>query len=137
MEGAKCQNAKPTSNKSPISKEGLTACCTKYEHSNELILRRDISMALLLFAGFFRFSELTSLTIGDISISDIHLTIKVSQSKTNQYRKGNDVVISRSGKVTFPVSNLERYMTLAGISAAKVSDFFLNLLLKSVLDIKL
>ena len=80
-------------------------------------------MALLLFAGFFRFSELASLTIRDISISDTHLTINVSQSKTDQYRKGNEVVISRSGKVTCPVSNLERYMTLAGISAAKVSDF--------------
>ena len=128
--GAKRQNAKPTSKKSPISKEALTACCTKYERSNELTLRRDISMALLLFAWFFRFSELASLTIRDISISGTHLTIKVSQSKTDQYRKGNEVVISRSGKVTCPVSNLERYMTLAGISTAKVSDFLFKPVVK-------
>ena len=78
VEGAKRQNAKPTSKKSPISKEALTAFCSKHENSDELPTPRDISMALLLFAGFFRLSELSALTIGDISISDTRLTIKVS-----------------------------------------------------------
>ena len=78
VEGAKRQNAKPTSKKSPISKEALTAFCSKHENSDELPTPRDISTALLLFAGFFRFSELPALTIGDISISDTRLTIKVS-----------------------------------------------------------
>ena len=130
VEGAKRQNAKPTSKKSPISKEALTACCIKHEHSDEMPIRRDISMALLLFAGFFRFSELANLTIGDISIIDTHLTIKVSHSKTDQYRKGNEVVISRSGKVTCPVSNLERYMKLTDISTSKVSDFLFKPIVK-------
>jgi len=130
VEGAKRQNAKPTSKKSPISREALTAFCSKHENSDELPIRRDISMALLLFAGFFRFSELAALTIGDISISDTHLTIKVSQSKTNQYRKGNEVVISRSDKVTCPVSNLERYMTLTCVSTSKVSDFLFKSIVK-------
>lgn len=64
-------------------------------------------MALLLFAGFFRFSEISALTIRDISIGDTYLTIKVTKSKTDQYRKGNEVVINRSEKVTCPVVNLE------------------------------
>ena len=51
----------------------------------------------------------------DNSISETHLTVKVTKSKTDQYRKGNEVVISRSGKVSCPVLNLERYMALAGI----------------------
>ena len=69
-EGAKRQNAKPIAKKSPISPEALTACCAEYEHS--LLIRRDISMALLLFAGFFRFNELAALAIQDISISETH-----------------------------------------------------------------
>ena len=36
VEGAKRQNAKPTSKKSPISKEALTAFCSKHENSDEL-----------------------------------------------------------------------------------------------------
>lgn len=59
-------------------------CYGKHEHSDELPTRRDISMALLLFAGFFGFSELAALTIGDICISDNHLTIKVARSTTDQ-----------------------------------------------------
>ena len=97
---------------------------------NCLYVARDISMALLLFGGFFRFSELAALTIGDISISDTHLNIEVSQSKTDQYRKGNEVVISRSGKVTCPVSNLERSMKLTGVSTSKVSDFLFKPIVK-------
>lgn len=49
--------------KTPSSKEVLTACCEKYATCHELPIRRDISIALLLFAGFFRFSELAGLAI--------------------------------------------------------------------------
>ena len=52
---------------------------------------------------FFRFSELAGLTIKDIAISDSHLTIQVTRSKTDQFRKGDEVVIARSDKVTCPV----------------------------------
>ena len=81
MEGAKRQNAKLIAKKSSISREVPTAYCTKYEHSSELPIRTDISVALLLFANifscylqllfsvmalllFFRFGELTALTEG-------------------------------------------------------------------------
>ena len=59
-------------------------------------VRRDISMALLLFACFLRFSEVSALTVQDISIKVSHLTDKVLKSKTDQYRKGDEVIISRS-----------------------------------------
>ena len=101
MEGAKRQNAKPVAKKSPISLKALTAFCAQYGHSRKLSIRRDISIALLLFAGFFRFNELAALTIQDVSISETHLTVEVTKSKTGQYRKGNEVVINRSGKECF------------------------------------
>ena len=109
----------------------LTACCNEYEHSRELPIRIDISMALLLFAGFFRFNELAALAIQDISISETHLIVKVTKSKTDQYGKGNEVVISKSGKVPCPVLSLERYMTLAGINTShKTSDYLFKPLVK-------
>lgn len=131
IEGAKRQNAKPVTKKTPISKDALTRCCEKYADNNELQIRRDISMALLLFAGFFRFSELACLTIKDIAICATHLTIQVNNSKTDQYRKGDEVVISRSGKVTCPVMNLEKYMLLANIDTSKAtSDYLFKPLVK-------
>lgn len=53
VEGAKRENAKPVVKKIPISKDVLTACCEKYATCNELPIRRDISIALLLFEGIF------------------------------------------------------------------------------------
>ena len=40
-------------------------------------------MALLLFAGFFRSNELAALAIQDISISETHLTGKVTKRPIN------------------------------------------------------
>ena len=125
VEGAKRETAKPAVKKTPISKDVLTACCQKYASCNELPIRRDISIALLLFAGFFRFSELAGLTIKDIAISGSHFTIQVTRSKTDQYRKGDEVVIARSDKVTCPVLNLEKYMLLANIDSSKASSDYL------------
>ena len=118
VEGAKRENAKPVVKKTPISKDALKACCKKYATCNELPIRRDISVALLLFAGFFRFSELAGLTIKDTAISDSHLTIQVTRSKTDQYRKCDEGVITWSNKVTCPVVNLEKYMLLAKIDTS-------------------
>lgn len=61
VEGAKRANAKPVVKKTPISKDVLKACCEKYATCNELPIRRNISVALLLFAGFFRASLQVSL----------------------------------------------------------------------------
>ena len=80
---------------------------------------------------FVRFSELAGLTIKDIAISDSHLTLQVTRSKTYQYRKGDEVVIARSGKVTRPVVNLEKYMSLANIDTSKAgSDYLFKPLVK-------
>ena len=129
VEGAKRQNAKPVVKKDPITKEALLACCNKYEHCNDLPVRRNIAMALLLFAGFFRFSEISALTVQDVTIDPTHLVIRVTQSKTDQYRKGDEVVISRSDKVTCPVKNLERYLSLACIDR-KHKDYLFKPLVK-------
>lgn len=129
VEGAKRQNTKPIVKKTSISKQALAACCTKYEHSNALPIHRDISIALLLFAEFFRFSELAALPIGHISLNATQFTIKVAQSsKTDQYRKGDEVAITRSVLVTC-ISCL--HMTLAGISASSGSDFLFRPLIRS------
>ena len=63
VEGAKCAYAKPVVKKTPISNGVLKACCEKYATCNELPIRINISIALLLFAGFFRLSEFADLTI--------------------------------------------------------------------------
>jgi hypothetical protein len=52
LEGAKRQYSKPTNRKEPISLDVLVSLCSKYQHSSNVLEIRDITMALLLFAGF-------------------------------------------------------------------------------------
>ena len=46
------------------------------------------------------------------------MRIRVRQSKTDQYRDGNKVVIARTGSDTCPVAMLERYMAMANLTPA-------------------
>ena len=115
VEGAKREHARPVSKKAPVTSESLEACCIKYQGCSTLTVRRDISMALLLFAGFLKYNESAQLKIQDVTICDTHLQLAIRKSKTDQYRKGNELVINKSNKITCPVLNLEKYMRVASI----------------------
>jgi len=80
-------------------------------------------MSLLSFSGFLRFSECVSLRRSDILISEISMKLTISSSKTDQKRKGQSVIVSRTGKITCPVKALENYLFLAEIP--DLSDCYL------------
>ena len=64
-------------------------------------------MYLLAFSGFFHFNEIAQIRCSDLQFSSTDVRIRVPQSKTDQYRDGNEVVITRTGSDTFTVSMLE------------------------------
>lgn len=127
IEGAKREHAKSVSKKAPVSSDALEECCLAHQSCDTLLVRRDISMALLMFSGFLRYSEIAQLNIRDVTIFDSHLSLTIRKSKTDQYRKGNEVVIDRSKKVTCPVHNLERYMRVASIILDHSTIIYLDL----------
>ena len=43
------------------------------------------------------------------------LEVKIRSSKTDQYRQGDTVLVARTGKPTYPVSMVERYMAKGDI----------------------
>ena len=45
---------------------------------------------------FFRIEDVPHIRYGDITFHDTYVAIKVDRSKTDQLRKGNEVVIARS-----------------------------------------
>ena len=67
---------------------------------------------ILAYAGFFRIQEILHIKYGDIHFNSGYVVINVDISKTDQLRKGNEVVISvGSGEKTCPVKILRRYLT--------------------------
>jgi len=79
---------------------------------------KDLRSALLFVLGFhglFRISELLDLQAVDFTIHTEYLEILVRSSKTDQYREGNKVFISKLGGITCPHALLCRYFASARI----------------------
>jgi hypothetical protein len=70
-------------------------------------------MIVLSFAGFLRFDELSSLKCNDVTVHDHVLKLKIVHSKTDQYRQGNDVLISKGNTLACPVSIFRHYVSLS------------------------
>ena len=67
---------------------------------------RLATACLLGFAGFLQFDELINLRPCDFTINAEILSIKIVQSKTDQLRLGDTVVVARTGTPTCPVAKL-------------------------------
>jgi len=97
--------------KEPISPEMIKKLVEDSDLDNLLELR-NVCIFLLAFAGFFRIEEVLRIKYGDISFHSGYVAINLDISKTDQLRKGNQVVISESSNVdTCPVNLLKRYLS--------------------------
>ena len=123
VESAKRMAKPKTVKKDPVSTEDLISLCDKYLDCNDLVVVRDLTMILLGFAGFLRYDELSSVRCKDITFQDDYVKIFISKSKTDQYRNGDEILISKGTTSACPVLMLRRYFLLAKIS--NESDDFL------------
>lgn len=106
---------KPVCKKEPVTTEMLTELCNFFSDSQDLLVVRDLSMILLCFSGFLRFNELSNLLCSDLKIFDSYFVLMIRKSKTDQYRNGNEVVISKGVTTACPHAMILKYIELAGI----------------------
>ena len=52
------------------------------------------------------------------------MSIHITSSKTDQYRKGDTVLVARTGSAACPVAMLERYVAMAGIDLSSEARLF-------------
>ena len=74
-------------------------------------------MCLLAYAVFLRYSELANLKRNHITFHDSYVKLFLEASKTDVYREGREVVISKTNNLTCPVNMLERYLVMANIAS--------------------
>ena len=79
---------------------------------------------MLGFAAFLQYDELADLHCTDVSFYTSYMEVKIRSSKTDQYRQGSSVLVSRSAKCTCPVSMLEKYMLMGGLSQLSEDSLF-------------
>lgn len=101
--------------KEPVSDVMLKQIAEKYEHSSSLLDMRFVSMTLLSFAGFLRFNEVISLRRSDVLFKNNCIELNIRKSKTDQFKKGHIIYISKTYNASCPVKALQKYLSLAGI----------------------
>lgn len=110
LECAKRTNSRPRTKKDIISSDHLKELCNMFSDSSDVIVLRDLTMILLSYAGFLRFDEVSNLRRNDISIKSEYLSLSIKKSKTDIYRGGKEVLISRGQTSACPVTMLQRYL---------------------------
>ena len=113
---------KPICPKDPISVGDIAKIISHFGYSN-LLDMCFATMSVISFAGFLRFNEVVKLKRHDVKIDDQQAKLLVHSSKTDQYSKGQHVIIARTGKNTCPVKLLERYVHAS--NSVAISDEYL------------
>ena len=80
--------SKPVLKKEPINPDYLKLLVQR-NRSDNLFKMQTLSMCLLGFTGFLRYSELANIKLCDISFENTHMTINIVRSKTDVYKEGH------------------------------------------------
>lgn len=115
-EGAKRILQSIPTKKSPITPYHLHSIYVLFQGENiNLKDLRTLTICILSYTGFLRFSEVAVLKREDIEIYDTYLKLFLEQSKTDIYRTGHWIFISKLGSVLCPVKLTKKYIRLANI----------------------
>ena len=101
--------------KEPLTPAMLRSIYNTMDTSNLLHFRKFV-LLLISYAGFLRFDEASNLRKGDFTFYHTHMTIFLEKSKTDQYRDGRTLVISRVPSDICPVYNMLQYFRMAKLS---------------------
>lgn len=123
LESAKRLRSRKVVKKDAVSSNMLKDLCLKYKDSEDLLQIRDLAMILIAFAGFLRYDELRNLKCRNVHFFEEYFCLQIESSKTDQYRSGNEVLISKGTSEACPYLMLQKYISLAGIDL--VSDHYL------------
>ena len=123
LETSKRCNSSPVVKKDCITSEDIRSLFGLYKDSKDPMVARDLAIIVICFAGFLRYNEVSNLCCNDVTIHENYVSIKIRKSKTDQYRKGDEVVIAKLDSMTCPVSALLKYIRLCNI--VLTSDHYL------------
>ena len=126
LESARRRLSHQTSKKLPFTGEILLKFFQSLAGS--LVDTRFMAMALLAFAGFLRFDELSNLKLKDVVSHATYFELFIEGSKTAQYHEGAVVPIVKTGTDLCPWANLLKYLSQAQLSlptSANGGDGFL------------
>lgn len=118
LEAAKRLSSVPVKKKEPAIPEVILSLFTRFGGKDaKLSDLRLLTLCILGYAGFLRFSELVGLRRCDFEFEKSFMRIFIEISKTDVHRDGAWVVIAETQKPTCPVALCRRYFSLVGFGA--------------------
>ena len=116
LEAAKRICCHQVSKKKPIKVNHLLLLYDKLMKNDlNLSKMRLMNICLLGFCGFLRYQEISNLKREDIIFCNTYMKLFIEKSKTDMYREGKWVYISKCDSQLCPVDNLKQYLHHAGI----------------------
>ena len=121
LKGLQRRHAKPVSKKKPFTIEMLQAIAVEEKSLSDLCLA---TACLLAYSAFLRYDELRRIRPADITFHEGWISIKIHKGKVNQLRKGEEVIVAKTGSELCPVAMLESYMLQARLQKMDKSYLF-------------
>ena len=117
LEAIKRILSRPSRKKLPITVEHLQCIFKAFggHNMNKLEHLRTMTIAILSFAGFLRFSECIHIRRSDIVIYNTHAKIFIEKSKTDKYREGHWVYIAKIHGDLCPIKILQKFFKVGKI----------------------
>jgi len=125
LEAAKRSREVPIKKKKPLSSTMLKQIIDRYAGDGASL--KDLRVAAICsigFAGFLRYNELSNLKPEHIAFHKDFIKIFIPKSKTDIYREGNYVYISRTQTKYCPVLIIEKYMKVANVEVTSDLPLF-------------
>ena len=84
------------------------------QNKTSLANQRLLTITLIAFCGFMRFSEVSRLRRSDLVFSSTYVKVFIEKIKTDIYREGMWVYIPASSKIC-PLKQLKYYLALSNL----------------------
>ncbi|XP_071172218.1 uncharacterized protein [Mytilus edulis] len=124
VEASRRKLNRPIETKSPVTSDIMIKFFSKYNSiGRSLNDLRLLTMCALSYTGFLRYQELCSIKAKHISVCNQYIDIFIEKSKTDCYRKGRHVLISKLDTQQCPCTILDCYLKEANIDLS--SDMYI------------
>lgn len=114
----------PVIKKCPIRPKHLRKLVRKFGSSSNILDQRICAIALLSYAGFLRYDEVSRIRRSNITFEPTYLKLFLESSKTDQEGMGEHVFIARTRRSTCPYAILKRYIKMAGMARSDTNFLF-------------
>ena len=123
-EAAKRLLKKPKVKKCPIRPRHLRLMTKKLGRTKNLLHKRVLAIALVSYAGFLRYDEVSRIRRNNIIFESSYMKVFIESSKTDQDVDGETAYIARTYRSTCPYKSLKRYLRAARIEKSDTTFIF-------------